>query len=293
MSRPTVAVTGANGFIGTQIVNYFSKKGWRVVALVRQPQKNSWDGNIQFKQYDLSQPIDNSLLKDVDYLIHTAYIKHDAKNPQALKQNIEGTTNLLRASRAQNVQKNILFSSLSAQYNAESVYGQQKHALEKIFNTRNDAIVRPGLVLGNGGLVQNMAHFMRTKHVVPLVDKGTQPLQVTDVDSILQAIEKIITDNLHGSFTVASNESYPYKTFYAQLAKAIDTRVIFVPVPGKLLLYPIQLLEKLNVNTGITTDNLLGLKKMRHINTASDLKKLALSIPPLNKILATAVRRGL
>lgn len=293
MSKPTIAITGANGFIGSQIVDYFSKKGWNVIALVRQPEIIDKPDNIQYKSYDLSHPSEESLLEGVDYLVHAAYIKHSSKNPEALSQNVDGTRDLLQISRKYHVKKNVLFSSLSAQYDAESIYGQQKHVLENIFNTKNDAIIRPGLVLGNGGLVSSMADFMRKKHLVPLVNGGNQPLQITDIDSIVFAIEKILTDDLHGSFTIASNKSYPYKTFYTQLAKAINTRIVFVPVPQQLLIYPIKVLEKININIGITTDNLLGLKKMRHINTTSDLKKLSLSIPSLKEILDNAVRNGL
>lgn len=292
MNKPTIAITGANGFIGSRIATYFSGKGWNVIALVRNPSANK-NGNILYRKFDLSQKLAGDILENVDYLVHAAYIKHDSKNPKALNQNILGTKNLLNISRNNLVKKNFLFSSLSAQYNADSTYGKQKHELEKIFNTKKDAVIRPGLVLGNGGLAKNMAHFMKTKHLVPLVDGGKQPLQIVDVDTIIQAIERIIKDDLHGPFTVASVESYSYKDFYIKLAKALNTRIAFIPVSYQLLIYPVKLLEKFNISAGITTDNLLGLKKMRYVDSATDLKKLSINIPSLTNILKRAVKDGL
>jgi uncharacterized protein YbjT (DUF2867 family) len=32
---PTIAITGANGFLGLRLVKFFSKNGWNVKALVR------------------------------------------------------------------------------------------------------------------------------------------------------------------------------------------------------------------------------------------------------------------
>ena len=117
--RPTVIITGANGFVGSYLTKHFQSKGWQVIGLVRgsQPTKAS---NISYAQYTLGEPFDESIFKNADYLIHTAYVKYDRKHPQAVEQNITGAKQLLAASRKFGLTKNIFMSSMSAHSEAVS-----------------------------------------------------------------------------------------------------------------------------------------------------------------------------
>jgi len=204
-----MAITGINGFIGSALAKFYLQRKWKVYGLSRsQPQEN-----VVWRQYDLSKPLLGNELDDCEYLIQCAYIQNNAK------ENIEGTKALLELAREKNLKKIIFISSMSALPDAVSQYGKQKYELEKLFHGPHEAVVRPGLVLGNGGLCMQMAEFMRKKKIVPLVNGGSQPLQCVHIDDLVAAIDSIITNNLYGTYSVAENDPVQYKEFYTEAAR--------------------------------------------------------------------------
>lgn len=273
--KPIIAITGASGFLGMQLVDHFTGKGWQVIALVRGAHRDKRTG-VKFVEYDLGKPVDAAALRGVDYLVHTAYIKADRRHPDAMALNVQGAERILAASRKHRVKKNVFISSMSAYDEAESTYGLQKLAIEKLFNTPHDVSLRPGLVIGNGGIVKNMADFMKTKHVVPLVQGGKQPLQIIGVQDLAVAIERAITRDLRGTLTVANPHVYTYKQFYQMLARELNIKVLFVRAPYWLIMGGLKLVDLLPLKIDIGADNLRGLKKLRSVDTTTDIKKLGI-----------------
>ncbi|HEY8999560.1 MAG TPA: NAD-dependent epimerase/dehydratase family protein [Candidatus Saccharimonadales bacterium] len=283
--QPTVAITGANGFVGGELVRYFTDKGWRVVALVRKPKDFKETKLISYRAYDLTKPVASDLLKGVDYLVHTAFIKYDRKHPEALKMNVKAAEDLLANAKKHNVKKSVFMSSMSAHDEAVSIYGKQKLAVEDVFAGPNGVSLRSGLILGNGGIVKQMAGFIKSKHVVPLVDGGKQPLQVIGVYDLARVIDAAFAPKINGTFTVAHPQVYSYRQFYQALGKRLDTKVFFVPVPFGLLLGAMRTVSALHLPLAVNEDNLWGLKKLRAAETEKDLKKLGVALDDLEKVL--------
>jgi nucleoside-diphosphate-sugar epimerase len=281
----TIAITGANGFLGSELTRHLSKQGWQVVALVRKP-KLSDDPNVRFERYDMEAPIEDGLLDGVDVLVHAAFIKYDAKHPDAMQQNIDSTRALLKAAKKSGVQKCIFISSMSSHEEAVSVYGRQKLAIEQLFDPKRDVVLRCGLIMGDGGIVRQMAQFMRTKHAVPLIGGGTQPLQIIGVYNLVELIGKAASGKAAGRFVAATPQVYTYKQFYQALARALKTPVLFVPVPYGILLAIFRTAAALHVPLGVGEDNLMGLKKLRSMESADDLKKLGVKLDDLETVLS-------
>ncbi len=283
--QPTIAITGAGGFLGSTLVEHFSALGWNVIGLVRKPADYTHT-HATFRKYDLTGKLDPRVLDGVDYLVHAAYIKYDREHPDAMDLNFAGAKRLLELSRKKNLQKNIFISSMSSHEAALSVYGKQKLAIEQLFSESTDVVLRCGLIIGKGGIVKQMADFMRTKHAVPLIGGGKQPLQIVAVTDLAAVIEKTATSKLHGTFTIATPQVYSYKEFYEALARAIRTKVIFVPLPFNLLLAAFKTAAALRLPLGVGEDNLLGLKALRSAETAADLKKIGVRLSSLEEALA-------
>jgi len=285
--RPTIAITGANGFIGGELVKYFASKNWKVIGLVKSPEKHSITKNIAYRSYNLELIPDPKLLNGVDYLIHAAYISDKTKQSRVFEKNVNGTNRLLSLSRISGVKNNILISSLSAKESALSTYGKQKFAIEKLFNNKQDIIIRPGLVLGNGGLVGEMIKIIQSKHIIPLIEGGKQPIQVTSPLIIAESIDLIINKNLTGDFNIASSETYMYKDFYRQLTTSAHTWAFMVPVPHKLLMTAFRTMRLLGINSGVSEDSLKGLKLIdKSVDTLPDLKKIGIAHPTLSSMLS-------
>ena len=283
--RQTIIITGANGFLGSALVKAFKRDGWQVIALVRNAQKHKAAG-VKYVEYDLSQPFDASVFAGADYLVHTAYVKYDNKHPDALNINLEGAKRLLKASRQHKLKKNVFMSSMSAHSGAESVYGKQKLAVEKVFKGPDCAVIRAGLIMGNGGIVKQMTDFMKSKHAVPLIGGGKQPLQVVAVYDLVRAIKIILTENHSGTLTIATPEVYTYKAFYQALRKHLGIVVVFIPMPFAALLGIIKCTTLLHLPISINNDNALGLKNLRSAKTADDLRTLHLELDSLEQILS-------
>lgn len=284
--KPTVIITGANGLVGTQLVQYFASKGWSVKALVRNPKRFSSSSNVTYSSYSLEKPVDPAVFKGADYLIHTAFMKQDRKHPDAFKVNVKAAASLLQASRKYKLKKNLFMSSMSAHDEAISTYGKQKLAIEKLFDSAHDINFRSGLIIGDGGIVRDMTQFMKSKHAVPLIGGGKQPLQVIGVYDLVTAIERGLTDpSLHGTFTVATSQVYTYRSFYQAIAQQQKLHVLYVPVPFWVLMSVIRTATALHVPLDFNEDNLLGLKKLIAVDNKKDLAALRIKPDSLKTIL--------
>jgi nucleoside-diphosphate-sugar epimerase len=285
MSKPTVAITGANGFLGSTLVDYFASKGWEVVGLIRNPDIQPKKHHVQYRKYDITKELPKQTLANVDYLVHTAYIKHSRQQPDAMAINIAGAKNILAASRKAGVAKNVFISSMSAHERAESIYGRQKLAIEKLFDSKKDISLRCGLIIGNGGIVKQMVDFMRSKHAVPLIGGGKQPLQSVSVTDLCTVVERCFERKVSGTLTIANPEVFSYRQFYEAIARTFKIRVIFIPVPLSALLGIALTVEALRLPVGFGKDNVLGLKQLESVDNKKDLQKLGIELEPLGKSL--------
>jgi NAD dependent epimerase/dehydratase len=125
-----ILVTGAGGFIGSHLTELLVKQGHDVKAFVRYNSKNNWGwlensdikNNIEVVTGDV-RDYDSvaDALKDCDAVFHLAAligIPYSYVSPMAyIKTNIEGTYNILEASRKHNL-KEILITSTSETYGA-------------------------------------------------------------------------------------------------------------------------------------------------------------------------------
>jgi nucleoside-diphosphate-sugar epimerase len=281
----TVAITGASGFLGGELIKHFSDQGWQVIALVRKPRLSD-NPAVRYEHYDITEVPEDGLLDGVDVVVHTAFVKYDAKHPDAMESNITGAKSLLKAAKKAGVKKTIFISSMSSHEDAISVYGRQKLAIEQLFDLKRDVVLRCGLILGKGGIVQEMAQFMRTKHAVPLIGGGKQPLQVIGVYDLARLIQKAAEANFGGRFVAANPQVYTYRQFYQALAKALRVKVLYVPVPYSVLVTVFRVVTLLRLPLGVGEDNLQGLKMLRSMESANDLKKLGIKLDNLEEVLA-------
>jgi nucleoside-diphosphate-sugar epimerase len=123
-----ILLTGATGFIGSHIAEYFSEKGEEIKCLVR---KNS---NILFLRSLEVELVTGDILdkaslfnalKNCDTLIHVAAFAKDwGQMDQFKKINIEGTLNVLKAAKELNVNKIIITGSISS-------YGEENSVVKK------------------------------------------------------------------------------------------------------------------------------------------------------------------
>jgi NADH dehydrogenase len=270
-------LTGATGFIGSQLLRHFRAQGWKVVALVRREPAIRAPG-VVYQHFDLTSPrVNSDIFKEIDVFIHAAYVKA-RKSLDAFSVNIQGSQQLHDAAARAEVKQNIFISSVAARANAVSEYGRQKFAIEKIFSGAKDTVIRPGLVLGEGGLFANMRKYILEGGRIPLIDTGTQPLQTVHVVDLISVIDKIVAQRIIGLYIVAEPEPIPYRVFYEELCHNLGSEPRFKHMPYWFVNAVLRGAETLGIELVVNSDNLRGLKSMNAVESKKSLEELGISV---------------
>lgn len=276
METKKVIITGANGYLGKEISRRLSQRGHQVIHFVRNPKKDE-----QF--YDLAHEVNEQQIAESDILIHCAFITKQ-QNKNAFEININGTKKLIEICE-KNHTKFVFISSLAAHELAESDYGKHKLQLESLINLNKNAILKPGLVIGQGGLCLRMIDFAKKYRVIPIFNKGEQPLQFVSIENVALTAIKVVEEDLSGKFTLVSKEKIEYITFYKTLEKVTNTKFLFIPLEINTLVKILDFFEKLKIKLPVDKENLLGLKKMQRIESTDDMQTLGLQSKSLYQIL--------
>jgi nucleoside-diphosphate-sugar epimerase len=263
MNKQTVIITGANGFIGSELLGYFSRKGYHVIALARSKPAVMPENSVYVKYSLEDTAVDETVFEKADYIIHCAYVKYSPKQKNADTINLEGTRKLLEYSRKYKLKKFVFFSSFSAHPEALNHYGRTKLAIEKILDKSKDLILRPGLVIGNGGLYKAIQDIVSKNKFVPLLGGGMQAVQTIDINDLSLIIQKGMENDISGIYTVAEQEAITMKTLYKAIVGKTGAKKIFIHFPYWCAELLISLAGITRINISISKENISGLKKSR------------------------------
>ncbi|MCX7342861.1 MAG: NAD(P)-dependent oxidoreductase [Proteobacteria bacterium] len=265
MLTQKVAITGSNGFIGSSLRQAFIQKGIEVVGLCRNPQL---ENDIEFDLTDIATF--NNIPDDIDTVIHTAYTTTAKDLKQAFQSNITGSKALFDYCRARSI-RIIFLSSCSSHANARSFYGKSKYQLEGFLNS-NDTIIRPGFVIGDGGIYKRLEQSLCKLKFAPLFWGGKQPLQIIHLKDLVTGIVNACLQKKAGIYNLVHPTVYPLQEFYRDIFIQNKMTPRFMHLPGNLTLAALKVTEFLKIPLPLTSENLLGLKYLQVFE--SDCKKL-------------------
>jgi nucleoside-diphosphate-sugar epimerase len=258
----TVLITGASGFIGSALVRAFAAKGWRVVGAGRTRPPALPEG-VEWRAYDLAwTSLPDDFFEGVDAVVHGAMMKQSA-DERSFDINVAAGKLLLDRAHQRDITRVAFLSSLAAHDGALSQYGKQKYVLERHYDQRGALVVRPGLVLGNGGLFASMCDYLRSHRYMPLIGGGNQPLQTIYIDDLAQVVYEGMDRGTLGVFTAAEAEPVSYRTFYEALSARLGVKVTFVPVSFWAIDLALRCSAAFRIKLPLDRDNLLGLQAMR------------------------------
>ena len=272
-----IIVTGSSGFIGAQLVKYFAAKGYQVLAMQRKAPASFLEG-VDFQSYDLSMPVNTSKFGGATYLIHAAYQPYSRRNTAANSINYSGTTGLIDACKKTGI-KIIFLSTMSAHDRAKSNYGKTKLQLENIFDQKKDLVLKLGLVLGNGGLFDTIVNVIENHRFVPIIGQ-CKLIQTVAMHDLLSLIEISMKNRITGNYPVGEPNPVPLRTLYKAIATAVSRKPLFIPVPLDVIHILCFIAEMAGIKLPITTENVLGLKRMRSFETEEALKPFGFQLSP-------------
>lgn len=260
MTDRVLVITGATGFVGGALCRRFAAAGWQVRAGVRDPASARFDDPaIRPFRCDLPEALDTKAFRGAEAVIHAAYATQVCSPAEARAVNVRGTARVLHAARRAGA-RFVFVSSCSAHAGAQSLYGRSKYTLERRLDPTRDLIVRPGLVLGGGGLAARMAETLRRSPVVPLFDGGRQPLQTVHIDDLVEALLRLVSAYATGLVVLAEAEPVTLRDFMRLLAAQVGARPIWIPLPSGPVLAALAVTERLGLRLPIGRENLLGLR---------------------------------
>lgn len=262
MSR-TVAITGASGFIGKHLCKHFANAGWNVLALQRTA-NNSSQARTTVIPYSIEEELSPEL-NAANCIIHAAYITAQ-DDRDAYNKNVIGAQRLLKWAEQDARRRVVFLSSLSALDDATSIYGQQKFHIQQLFGVPH-MVIKPGLVLGEGGLFGEMKKYLTTHSIVPVFGNAMQPLQTIHVNDLCKFIELVLEKDRAGTFVAAEEDPVPYITFYSEIARLLNKKIRFVRFPFWFIKMILRLASLFGIKLPIHIDSVKGLEQMRHVPT--------------------------
>jgi nucleoside-diphosphate-sugar epimerase len=249
-------VTGANGFIGSHLVEHLLQRGYSVRCLVRKTSDIRWLKNLNV-EFILGDLFDNdaliSALQNVDYIFHTAGITKAKTKEEYFRGNQWATKNLLEQVEKYRPQLK-RFVHISSQaavgpsfsetpidesvpFHPITTYGASKMEAEKechkFFDKFPITICRPPAVFGERD--KDVFEFFKTMNsgIQPTIGfniKKVSLIHVADlVDGIILAGES--ENSIQKTYFIASEQTYTWEEIGAVTSKILGKKTFRITLP--------------------------------------------------------------
>ncbi|OGD22829.1 MAG: hypothetical protein A2W03_03600, partial [Candidatus Aminicenantes bacterium RBG_16_63_16] len=256
---PKVLITGANGFIGSNLCRYFAERGFEVYALVRRTADLHFLENlpVRFIYGNLTDPRGFELPPGMDYVVHAASLTSDLASEEECERSIYGlTVNLFEAlSRVSPRPRRFVYvsSTLVLGFDGENLseanpgksadflaYTRAKKKTEVFLRQAAGrdgipvVIIRPGDIYGPNDRTTS-AHLLKgcERGVPIIVGGGRWRLAYCYVENLCHAIHlACLKPGIEGRAYVVTNSELPtWKMFFSRLQAGVGKKQrIYVPV---------------------------------------------------------------
>jgi nucleoside-diphosphate-sugar epimerase len=280
-----IAITGANGFIGSSLTRYLMQQGHEVTALVRKTGKVALlPVKSTVLEVDYTNPDSiRQAFANQEIIIHSAALTRSCNWEEMKEINVSLTESLVEAANeSKSVTQFIFLSSQAAagmgtkgKHKTEedlpkpvTWYGKSKLMAEEIIKNRllkEWTIIRPVSVYGPGDKDFLETFRLMKSHLSVSIGLMDKYISLIYVDELNLFISKCIGNPkaFHQLFFASDGQTYTHKKFASSLQKAIHTFSLHLSVPDALVFSASALGELINKVQPKTS--LLCLQKFREI----------------------------
>jgi len=238
--QPTLAMTGATGFVGRATLRQAVEAGWHVRALTRRAQEArdgvTWIAGALDRPDSLAE-----MVAGADALLHIAGVVNVPTRAAFEAGNAVATANVVEAARGAGVQRFVHISSLAAREPGLSHYGWSKARAETIVEASglDWTIVRPPAVFGPGDTEMLDLFRMARRGLMLIPPRGR--MSAIYVDELARLLVALAAER-HAGFgqTYEPDDGQPggwsHRGFARAIGRAVGRdRVATLAVPAPLL----------------------------------------------------------
>jgi len=264
-----ILVTGATGFVGSHLVKRLRKDGLGVRAVVRTPAKAQAlaDLGVEVVPGDISDRASlEAAAAGIERVIHLVGIIQEAPGATFQSVHVDGTRELLEASKKAGVRHFMYQSALGTRPNAKSRYHQTKWEAEELVSKSGIpfTILRPSLIYGPGDLFTiRLAEMIRLSPVLPVIGSGRSRIQPIFIDDVVECIRKIVTSDsyLNEIYKIGGPEELTYEEVTKAIAAALGVDRPVVHMPLFFMRTMAKVAEAVLPKPPVTTDQLIMLQE--------------------------------
>lgn len=266
----TVLISGADGFIAQHAAAGLAAMGCRLIGVSIEKKQLKYFDSVH--EGHLTSPLKDVFQhEDIDVFIHCA--NHLGRDEFRI--NTEGTRCWAEQAEDNGVSHQIFISSLSARKDSVSSYGQAKFEIENWFVSHNQFVCRFGLVAGHGGLFWRMMSQVKKNWLLPLPDAGRIWIYLTDIGLVCRVLENFVKNHSYlergAVYNFFQPSPFSLKSLMLEVKKQQRTFCLFLPVPSRLLLFGLGVIEALPFSkSNFSRNNILGMLQNSKGNFFSD-----------------------
>ena len=194
--RLKIVITGASGFVATNVRKYFSEKNIELISISRNDFKEfKNEQKIISKNYDEKTIL--PIIKNSYALIHLVGIGNQSVETDFHTVNTELTNHILNISKKAKIKKIVYTSGLGVSPNTSSGYFISKFNAEKLIinSGLNYTIFRPSYIVGKTDLFTKYLKKHIKNGIIEIPGSGTYLIQPIYINDVVQVIFKSITES--------------------------------------------------------------------------------------------------
>jgi NADH dehydrogenase len=276
----TILVTGASGFVGSNIIARLREANYDVRGLSRKlpPAGRRHDGAQYVDGVDVgdASTLTPAMFAGVTSVIHLVGIIQQARGGQTFRRiHVDGTRNVVERAKAARLSGVFVYmSAIGSAADAPAEYSRTKFEAEEIVRGSGlpYAILRPSLILGKGGeFAVQMEDLIRHGGLpvnvpfpfIPVPGSGRNKFQPIDIDDLTACVLRILADDKlrNRVYEVGGATQVSFNELLAGFAAALGVRKPMLHAPIPALRLAAAVMETVLPRPPVTRDQLANLSR--------------------------------